>query len=147
MDLLIILKKVESHLIIDRWRSNLANWNRLFRCRGGNGFFSDVLYKERAATLTQFMGLGKVNTIELAQANKCMHLSAMAYNLKTCLPVYPPKDGRQEYLKFVTERTKSGAGCLAFTCSLEKLLQKWITPFLRHPNIDHFLVCKKNKAT
>lgn len=49
--------------------------------------------------LTQFMGLGKVNTIGLAQANKCMHLSAMAYNLK-------------KYLKFVAKRTKSGARCL-----------------------------------
>ena len=37
-------------------------------------------------TLTQFMGLRKVNTIGLKQANKCMQLSAIAYNLKTCLP-------------------------------------------------------------
>ena len=75
-------------------------------------------------TLTQFMGLGKVNTIGLAQANKCMHLSAMAYNLK-------------KYLKFVQKRTKSGAACLAFTFSLEKLLQKCTTPFLRLPNITY----------
>src|SRR5690554_7817796 len=55
-------------------------------------------------TLTQFMGLRKVNTIGLAQSNKCMHLSAMAYNLK-------------KYLKFIQKRTKSGAGCLAFKFS------------------------------
>ena len=51
-------------------------------------------------TLTQFMGLRKVNTIGLKQANKCMHLSAMAYNLK-------------KYLKFTQKRAKSGAGMLA----------------------------------
>ncbi|WP_158973598.1 transposase [Cellulophaga sp. L1A9] len=37
-------------------------------------------------TLTQFMGLRKINTLGLKQANKVMHLSAIAYNLKTCLP-------------------------------------------------------------
>ena len=47
-------------------------------------------------TLTQFMGLGKVNTIGIKQANKCMQLSAIAYNLK-------------KYLKFTEKRSKSGA--------------------------------------
>ncbi|MBQ0734829.1 IS1182 family transposase [Aquimarina celericrescens] len=53
-------------------------------------------------TLTQFMGLRKINTIGIKQANKVMHLSAMAYNLK-------------KYLKFVEKRVKSGAGT---ACSL-----------------------------
>jgi len=48
-------------------------------------------------TLTQFMGLRKINTIGLQQANKVMHLSAMAYNLK-------------KYLKFTQKRVKSGVG-------------------------------------
>ena len=52
-------------------------------------------------TLTQFMGLRKINTIGIKQANKVMHLSAMAYNLK-------------KYLKFVQKRVKSEAGQLAF---------------------------------
>ncbi|CAZ97333.1 IS1182 family transposase [Zobellia galactanivorans] len=47
-------------------------------------------------TLTQFMGMRKVNTIGLEQANKVMHLSAIAYNLK-------------KYLKFTEKRSKSGA--------------------------------------
>lgn len=72
-------------------------------------------------TLTQFMGLGKVTTIGLAQANKCMHLSAMAYNLK-------------KYLKFIQKRTKSGAGRLAFIFSLKKLLGEGIGSFLSPPN-------------
>lgn len=32
-------------------------------------------------TLKEFMGLRKVNTIGIGQANKCMHLAAIAYNL------------------------------------------------------------------
>lgn len=47
-------------------------------------------------TLTQFMGLRKINTIGIAQANKVMHLSAMAYNLK-------------KYLKFIRKTVKSDA--------------------------------------
>lgn len=45
-------------------------------------------------TLTQFMGLRKINTIGIQQANKVMHLSAMAYNLK-------------KYLKFISKTVKS----------------------------------------
>ena len=36
-------------------------------------------------TLTQFMGLRKINTIGIQQANKVMHMSACAYNLKKLL--------------------------------------------------------------
>ncbi|WP_075344722.1 IS1182 family transposase [Tenacibaculum agarivorans] len=46
-------------------------------------------------TLTQFMGLRKINTIGIAQANKVMHMSAVAYNLK-------------KYLKFIHKKAKSG---------------------------------------
>ena len=48
-------------------------------------------------TLTQFMGLRKINTIGIQQANKVMHMSAMAYNLK-------------KYLKFTHKKVKSGLG-------------------------------------
>ena len=47
-------------------------------------------------TLTQFMGLRKINTIGIQQANKVMHMAAIAYNLK-------------KYLKFVTKKAKSVA--------------------------------------
>jgi hypothetical protein len=50
-------------------------------------------------TLTQFMGLRKINTIGMRQANTIMLLSAIAYNLK-------------KYLKFTQNRVKSGAGQL-----------------------------------
>ena len=60
-------------------------------------------------TLTQFMGLRKINTIGIRQANKVMHLSAMAYNLK-------------KYLKFVVKRVESGAGALALAELLKSTL-------------------------
>jgi len=50
-------------------------------------------------TLIQFMGLRKINTLGLEQANKAMQLSAIAYNLK-------------KYLKFTQKRVKSGAGMI-----------------------------------
>lgn len=68
-------------------------------------------------TLTQFMGLNKVNTIGIKQANKCMQLSAIAYNLK-------------KYMKFIEKRTKSGAGVLAFYFSLKKTFYKAIKSIL-----------------
>jgi len=50
-------------------------------------------------TLTQFMGLRKINTIGIQQANKVMQLSDIAYNLK-------------KHLKFITKKVKSDAGIL-----------------------------------
>nr|WP_321486778.1 IS1182 family transposase [uncultured Draconibacterium sp.] len=47
-------------------------------------------------TLTQFLGMRKVNTRGIAAANKCMLMSAVAYNLK-------------KYLRFEQKHIKSGA--------------------------------------
>lgn len=44
-------------------------------------------------TLTQFMGLRKINTVGVEQANKIMKMSAIAYNLK-------------KYLKFISNTIK-----------------------------------------
>ena len=52
-------------------------------------------------TLTQFMGLRKINTIGIEQANKVMQMAATAYNLK-------------KYLKFTGKNTKTMAGAVAF---------------------------------
>lgn len=52
-------------------------------------------------TLTQFLGMGKVNTLGIEQANKCMHLAATAYNLK-------------KYLKYIKNVPESIAGMLCF---------------------------------
>ena len=55
------------------------------------------------------MGLRKVHTIGLKQANKCMQLAAIAYNLK-------------KYLKFTQKRVKSGVGMLNLFFSLKNRL-------------------------
>lgn len=47
-------------------------------------------------TLKEYMGLGKLTTIGIEQANKCMHMSAIAYNIK-------------KYLKFISQKGKTGA--------------------------------------
>ena len=58
------------------------------------------------------MGLRKINTIELTQANKVMHLSAIAYNLK-------------KYLKFEQKLVKSAAEMLALCNRLKIACQAW----------------------
>ena len=52
-------------------------------------------------TLTQFLGMRKVNTLGISGANKCMLLSAVAYNLK-------------KYLRFEQKLAKSMALTAAF---------------------------------
>ena len=67
-------------------------------------------------TLTQFMGLRKINTIGIEQANKVMHLSAMAYNLK-------------KYLKFITKTVKSDAKSAGhFILQLKGIIRLQIKP-------------------
>jgi hypothetical protein len=61
-------------------------------------------------TLTQFMGLRKVNTKGIRQAQKVMLLSAVAYNVK-------------KYLKFTQKLAQSGVG------TAHTLLNDLIAPF------------------
>ncbi|WP_299212632.1 IS1182 family transposase [uncultured Aquimarina sp.] len=77
-------------------------------------------------TLKEFMGMYKINTIGLAQANKCMHLSAIAYNLK-------------KYLKFTRDTVQSQAGVL-LSCilSLKSFLRLQISR-LEHSSIIKIL--------
>ena len=70
-------------------------------------------------TLTQFMGMRKINTIGIKQANKVMHLSAIAYNLK-------------KYLKFEQKRFKSGAGQLAFKVFAKSVVRNLFSALPRH---------------
>ena len=69
-------------------------------------------------TLTQFMGMRKINTIGIKQANKVMHLSAIAYNLK-------------KYLKFEEKRSKSGAKQLACMLKLKSMFQNLFLTLVR----------------
>lgn len=77
-------------------------------------------------TLTQFMGLRKINTIGIGQANKVMHLAAVAYNIK-------------KYLKFTQKPAKSGARTLALPFELKKLTQELNRLFLKNPNSNFSL--------
>ncbi|SDF15963.1 Transposase DDE domain-containing protein [Pricia antarctica] len=70
-------------------------------------------------TLTQFMGLRKINTIGIAQANKLMHLSAIAYNLK-------------KYLKFEQKRSKSVAGTRALKVLAKNILDRLFGCRVKH---------------
>ena len=75
-------------------------------------------------TLTQFMGMRKINTIGIEQANKVMHLSAIAYNLK-------------KYLKFIEKRSKSGAGQLALGILAKSVEQDLFLAFSRCPKLTY----------
>ena len=65
------------------------------------------------------MGLRKINTIGLKQANKVMHLSAVAYNLK-------------KYLKFIENRTKIKAEVVLSIYFRKNMVYKLKILFLRH---------------
>lgn len=64
-------------------------------------------------TLKEYMGLRKINTIGIEQANKVMHMSAIAYNLK-------------KYLKFIKKSVKSDA----------KAMQDLFALIKRHCRLD-----------
>ncbi|WP_256387011.1 transposase [Kordia sp. SMS9] len=55
-------------------------------------------------TLKEYVGLRKINTLGIEQANKVMHMAAIAYNLK-------------KYLKFITKTTKVELNHLASSFS------------------------------
>jgi transposase len=74
-------------------------------------------------TLTQFMGLRKINTIGLKQANKVMHMSAIAYNLK-------------KYLKFIEKHTKSGAESLQNVRFTLKVIIQQVLSICKLPNFS-----------
>ena len=77
-------------------------------------------------TLTQFMGLRKINTIGINGANKVMHLSAIAYNLK-------------KYLKFTSKVVTSDVKALALSIIEKKKLYVSNTWFFR-PSKNHQLL-------
>lgn len=68
-------------------------------------------------TLTQFMGLRKINTIGIEQANKIVQMAAMAYNLK-------------KLLRFERKQIKTMAMAIAFSFSSLRLKIKDFKPVL-----------------
>jgi len=84
-------------------------------------------------TLTQFMGLRKINTIGLGQANKVMHLSAIAYNLK-------------KYLKFGQKRVKSMANALALSAFVHNIVADLSGVLTAHRQMALYRWIQKEKA-
>lgn len=78
-------------------------------------------------TLTQFMGMRKVNTIGLQQANKVMHMAAIAYNLK-------------KYLKFTQKLQKSKAKSLTLARLVKKTLLETINSIISSVNYTQNLL-------
>jgi len=68
-------------------------------------------------TLTQFMGLRKINTIGIKQANKVMHLAATAYNLK-------------KLLKFITTKVETAVGVMSPELALKTVFLWFFGPCL-----------------
>lgn len=84
-------------------------------------------------TLTQFLGLRKINTIGIKQANKVMHLSAIAYNLK-------------KYLKFNQKFVKSDIKVGKISCWIQKCQKTIDSVFLRHLNFYGYFLNLKYKS-
>jgi len=80
-------------------------------------------------TLKEYMGLRKVNTLGIKQANKVMHVSAIAYNLK-------------KYLKFITKTAKSAAKVLIAIFSEIKATQNFIETILSSVNYSNAQLLK-----
>ena len=71
-------------------------------------------------TLTQFLGLRKINTIGIAQANKVLHMAACAYNLKKLLKFAPKTTKSKAMLAYCLLLLKNAFQKL-FSCSLSAL--------------------------
>ena len=81
----------------------------------------------------QLWDLEKVNTLGIKQANKIMHLAAIAYNLK-------------KYLKFITKTAKSEAKALVAIFSEIKATQNLIGTILSHVNYSDIQLLKMQES-
>ena len=79
-------------------------------------------------TLTQFMGMRKINTIGIKQANKVMHMAAIAYNIK-------------KQLKFTNKIAQTNKQRIAFYFfQLKERIILQISIFKRNENLDFKLI-------
>ena len=78
--------------------------------------------------LIQFMGLRKINTISIKQANKVMHMAAIAYNIK-------------KQLKFTNKIAQTNKQRIAFYFfQLKERIILQISIFKRIENLDFKLI-------
>ena len=103
-------KSYEKRIRITIWVDQYERNNKRVRSRFGRKMKSkrQSTVEPVWGTLTQFMGLRKINTIGLKQANKVMHLAATAYNLK-------------KLLKFITTKAETGVGVMTPGLVLNRL--------------------------
>ena len=107
-------KQHEKRISITAYRAEYERNNTRVNSRRGKRMKNKRLSTVEPVfgTLTQFMGLRKINTIGIEQANKVMHLSATAYNLK-------------KYVNFIFKQIGTQAKAICFYFFVQTLLN-WL---------------------
>ena len=113
-------KSTEKRIRITIWVDQYERNNKRVKSRFGRQMKSkrQSTVEPVWGTLTQFMGLRKINTIGLKQANKVMHLAATAYNLK-------------KLLKFITTKAETGVGVMTPGLALKSAFRWLFGPCFR----------------
>ena len=113
-------KSYEKRIRITIWVEQYERNNERVRSRFGRKMKSkrQSTVEPVWGTLTQFMGLRKINTKGLKQANKVMHLAATAYNLK-------------KLLKFITTKAEPGVGVMTPGLALKSAFLWFFRPCFR----------------
>jgi len=118
-------KSQEKRITLTAFREEYERNNARVRSKRGR-----YMKKKRSSTvepvfgtLTQFLGMRKVNTKGLDQANKVMHMAAIAYNIK-------------KYLKFTQKLAKSGQGIKGSIKTSIIFLAELIELILNHSKSD-----------
>ena len=112
-------KSYEKRIRITIWVEQYERNNERVRSRFGRQMKSkrQSTVEPVWGTLTQFMGLRKINTIGIKQANKVMHLAATAYNLK-------------KLLKFITTKVETAVGVMSPELALKTVFLWFFRPCL-----------------
>lgn len=127
-----IKKSKERRITITAYREEYERNNKRIHSKGGR-----YMKRKRSSTvepvfgtLTQFMGLRKINTIGIQQANKVMQLAAIAYNIK-------------KYLKFINKTVQTNKQRLAFYLNhLKEVILVQISVFKQLENITNLVFVK-----
>jgi len=112
-------KSYEKRIRITIWVEQYERNNERVRSRFGRQMKSkrQSTVEPVWGTLTQFMGLRKINTIGIKQANKVMHLAATAYNLK-------------KLLKFIRTKVETAVGVMTPELALKTVFLWFFLPCL-----------------
>jgi hypothetical protein len=119
-------KSYEKRIRITIWVEQYERNNERVRSRFGRQMKSkrQSTVEPVWGTLTQFMGLRKINTIGIKQANKVMHLAASAYNLK-------------KLLKFITTKVETAVGIMSPELALKLAFLWFFRPCLTPQTVQN----------